>query len=92
MNFRERILNFVCSGEDMESLSTSTQFSLLKKNLTGALVLLKYIGLNKKSIKEEMSFIFTNVDLEQFRVKQIVSNSIILQLDIFRDDHLELKE
>ena len=54
----------------MESLSTTTQFSILKKNLGDALVLLKCIGLNKKNIKDELSFIFTNVDLEQFEVKK----------------------
>ena len=64
----------------MESLSTSIQFSLLKEKLPEALVLVKVHGFNMETLEKEMAFVFTDVDLEQFKVRQkLLSSSIYVK-------------
>ena len=66
---RERILSFICSEDDLNKLPKSKQFSLLKKNLPEASMLVKVLGFNMRSWEEELDFVFTTVDMDQFRVK-----------------------
>jgi len=62
-----RVLNFLFSGDDMDGLSSSYQFSLLKRHLPEAMVLVKLVGFNIKNVQDELDFVFTRRDLEQFR-------------------------
>ena len=55
--------------------------SLLRRNLPGAVVMVKVLGFNMKTAKKKMDFEFTETDLEQFRVR-FKSNSNIYQADI----------
>lgn len=64
---QERVLNFICSGDDLDRLPKSKQFSLLKKNLPEAVVLIKVLGFNIRTWTEEMDFVFTNLDNQQFK-------------------------
>ena len=41
----------------------------MKKNLPEATVLVKVLGFNIKTWGEEMGFVFTNKDIEQFKVQ-----------------------
>jgi hypothetical protein len=70
--FRERVLNFVSSVDDLARLPKSKQFSLLKKNLPEAVVLTKVLGFNMRTWKEEMGFVFTNPDIQQFKVGKYI--------------------
>ena len=45
----------------------------MKKNLPEATVLVKVLGFNIKTWGEEMEFILTNKDIEQFKVKMMFS-------------------
>ena len=45
-----------------------TQFSILKANVSEALMLVQVWGFNMQNIKEELEFVFSDRDLEQFRV------------------------
>ena len=52
----------------MNSLEIPTQFSILKANISEALMLVQVLGFNMKSKEEEINFVFTDRDMEQFRV------------------------
>ena len=67
-------MNFICSGDDLDRLPQSKQFSLLKKNLPGAVVLVKVFGFNIRTWTEEMHFVFTNLDNQQFKVRGAIKN------------------
>jgi len=64
---QERVLNFICSGDDLDKLPKSKQFSLLKRNLPEAVVLIKVLGFNMRTWTEELDFVFTNLDNQQFK-------------------------
>lgn len=66
---RERILSFLCSGEDMNSLNMPTQFSILKANVSEALMLVQVWGFNVQNKEEELDFVFSDRDQEQFKAK-----------------------
>lgn len=66
---QERVLNFICSGDDLDKLPKSKQFSLLKRNLPEAVVLIKVLGFNMRTWTEEMDFVFTNLDNQQFKAQ-----------------------
>ena len=81
---RERVLSFICSGDDLSKLSKSKQFSLLQKNLPEATVLIKVLGFNMKTWAEEMDFVFTNKDMQQFKVcMKILGFQSWLLLNVF---------
>jgi len=74
--FRERILNFFFSGEEMCSLNMLTQFSILKANISKALMLVFVLGFNIETAKEEQEFVFNDTDLEQIRAQPPSDGSV----------------
>ena len=68
--FRERILGHVCSDQEVASLGISTQFHLLKANKSKALMLVMVLGFNMSNVDDEMNFVFSDQDLNQFRVRK----------------------
>ena len=67
--YRERLLRFVCSLEDMECIAAPLQHTLLKKNLGNALMLSQVISFNIDSVEDEMKFIFSKACCQlNFRV------------------------
>lgn len=66
---RERMLHVICSGEDMDSFCSPTQFSILKANLSEATMLVQVMGFNMTDKVKEMDFIFTDKDMNQFRAR-----------------------
>ena len=52
----------------MCSLNMLTQFSILKANISKALMLVFVLGFNIETAKEEQEFVFNDTDLEQIRV------------------------
>jgi hypothetical protein len=46
-----------------------TQFSILKANVSEALMLVQVWGFNMQNKKEELDFVFSDRDREQFKVQ-----------------------
>ena len=59
----------MCSDQEVSSLGISTQFNLLKTNISKALMLVMVLGFNMSNVNDEMNFIFSDQDLNQFRVR-----------------------
>jgi len=55
----------------MKSLNISTQFSILKANISKALMLVQVLGFNMKTAKEEVEFVFNDNDRQQLSVSKI---------------------
>ena len=53
----------------MNSLNMPTQFSILKANVSEALMLVQVWGFNMQNKKEELDFVFSDRDREQFKVQ-----------------------
>ena len=71
-------------------MNMPTQFSILKANVSEALMLVQVWGFNMQNLKEELEFVFSDRDLEQFRV---ALNYRYYTFEIcFRLDHIGLKE
>ena len=49
-------------------MNMPTQFSILKANVSKALMLVQVWGFNMQNLKEELEFVFSDRDLEQFTV------------------------
>ena len=58
-NFRERLLQFIFSLDDMDSIQAPAQHNLLKRNLGCAQTLVQIVSFNIDSVEEEMKFMFT---------------------------------
>ena len=57
--YRERILTFAFSLEDMESIPASQQACLLKRNLNCTEMLVRLISFNMNNVQEKMEFMFS---------------------------------
>ena len=90
-DLRERILSFLCSGEDMNSLNMPTQFSILKANVSEALMLVQVWGFNVQNKEEELDFVFSDRDQEQFKV-EITNLYENIKSTYFRLNFLGMKE
>jgi len=66
---RERLLNCICSIEDMAFLPTSCQFNLLKKNIPVAETLLHIVAFNLKYKKDHQDFWLGEKDWEQWKAR-----------------------
>ena len=87
--FRERLLNFFSSGDNLSGFPKPKQTSLLKKNLTDASTLITFLRFNMKTWEEEYNFGYTTVDMDQFRVTVFTQNYHPFYKDISR--HVGLK-
>ena len=67
----------------MNSLPTDTQFKLLKKAIPECVVMAKVWGFNVKSKEEELSLVFTERDLQQFKVNGMKNITMINKIWIF---------
>ena len=67
----------------MNSLPTDTQFRLLKKAIPECVVMAKVWGFNVKSKEEELSLVFTERDLQQFKVNDMKNITMINKIWIF---------
>ena len=72
-------------------MNMPTQFSILKANVSEALMLVQVWGFNMQNLKEELEFVFSDRDLEQFRVALTYRYYTNFKI-CFRLDHLGLKE
>eukprot|EP00092_Neocalanus_flemingeri_P018843 GFUD01020402.1.p1 GENE.GFUD01020402.1~~GFUD01020402.1.p1 ORF type:complete len:270 (+),score=60.73 GFUD01020402.1:264-1073(+) len=64
---RERLLNCICSTEDMELLSTSCQYSLLKRNIPFAELLVNIAGFNYTEDEDLIEWALGEGDLIQWK-------------------------
>ena len=70
--FRERMLHFVTSQDELNSLPGETQFKLLKKGLPECIVMAKVWGFNNRSLEDELDLVLSDNDLNMFRVRNII--------------------
>ena len=85
---RERLLTCICSTEEMQSLSTITQFNLLKRNLPVAELLYNVVCFNLKTDEGFMEYILGTNDIIQWKVKKI-SKHYVIEKSIYRIDQQE---
>ena len=70
----------------MCSLNMPTQFSILKANISKALMLVFVLGFNIETAKEEQEFVFNDTDLEQIRVGKPFDFGLTISILYFRLD------
>ena len=70
--FRERMLHFITSQDELNSLPGETQFKLLKKGLPECIVMAKVWGFNNRSLEDELDLVLADNDLNMFRVRNII--------------------
>eukprot|EP00092_Neocalanus_flemingeri_P027141 GFUD01029433.1.p1 GENE.GFUD01029433.1~~GFUD01029433.1.p1 ORF type:complete len:660 (+),score=109.72 GFUD01029433.1:54-1982(+) len=67
--FSERYLNFVCSLDIMEEIPMKTLYTLFKKNLGKAQMLTYVFVFNAQTWLEELDFVYSVNDLQQWKTR-----------------------